>query len=40
MIEQNKQKQQTHNSLKLIFLYLLTVCLSVPFPDVDGFNAP
>ena len=38
--EHNKQKQQKYNLLKLIFLYLLTICHSVPFSDIDGFNAP
>ncbi len=38
--EQNKQKKQKYNSLKLILLYLLTFCLSVPFSEVDEFNAP
>ncbi len=37
--EHNKQKQQKYNLLELIFLYLLTFCLSVPFSDVDEFNA-
>lgn len=39
MIEQSKQKQQKHNLLKLIPLYLLTFCLSVPFSEVDEFIA-
>lgn len=33
--EHNKQKQQKYNLLKLIFLYLLSFCHSVPFSDVD-----
>ncbi len=40
MIEHNKQKQQKYNLLKLIFLHLLTLCHSVPFSDIDEFNAP
>ncbi|WP_300632691.1 hypothetical protein, partial [uncultured Duncaniella sp.] len=33
--EHNRQKQQKYNLLKLTFLYLLTLCRSVPFSDVD-----